>query len=230
MNNLNLDKYLDIANKIKKEKGLETYIPLYPMLRAHNNKLYVGVLLTREDDKVWDISGGVIPEYWLLIDVDTETVVEFNKTAEKDFAMGEIIPKNINDKQKEISKYTVEKALQYKNYLIEDIKNEQLPLQKKLSSILGDKLEIDGEKIELNDYLLSNIEDDIKSKIDALVNVLIMSKYGSITFYYDNLVNQIIKEYKENKTIDKEKMSLCAEAMNYYYDGVEGITNFFNID
>ena len=110
MNNLNLDKYLDIANKIKKEKGLETYIPLYPMLRAHNNKLYVGVLLTREDDKVWDISGGVIPEYWLLIDVDTETVVEFNKTAEKDFIIGEIIPKNINDKQKEISKYTVEKA------------------------------------------------------------------------------------------------------------------------
>ena len=230
MNNLNLDKYLNIANEVKKEKGLETYIPLYPMLRVENDKLYVSIFLTKEDDKVWDINGEVKPEYWILIDIDNDKVIEFNKTKEKDFITGKLISKNINDKQKEISKYTVEKALQYKNYLINDIKNEELPLQKKLSNLLGNVLEIEGEKVEINDYLLSNLEEDIKSKIDDLVNILIYSKYGSITFYYDNLVNQIIKEYKENKTIDKEKINLCAETMNYYYDGVIGITNFFNIN
>lgn len=229
MNNLNLDKYLNIANKEKVQKGLDTYIPLYPMLRIEDGKLYIGILLTAENDNVWDISGEVKPEYWILIDINSENVLEFNKTSEKDFTIGKMIPKNINDNQKEISKYTVEKTLQYKNYLIEDIKNEQLPLQKKLSQILGNVLEIDGEKININDYLLSNLEEDIKSKVDELVNVLIWSKYSSITFYYDKLFNQILIEYKDKNTINKNKMKLCIEIMNNYYGGVIGIDNFFNI-
>ena len=53
MNNLNLDKYLNIVNEEKIKKGLTTYIPLYPMLRVENEKLYVGVMLTEEIDTVW---------------------------------------------------------------------------------------------------------------------------------------------------------------------------------
>ena len=229
MNNLDLDKYLDIANKEKINRGLNNYIPLYPMLRVESNSLYVVVMLTEENDNVWGIEGNVKPEYWMLIDINSDKIIEFNKTIDKDFVIGNLIPKNTLNKQKEISKYSVEKTLQYKKYLIEDIKNEQLPLQKKLSSILGNDMEIDGEKVNINDYLLSNLEEDIKNKINDLVDILIYSKYGSITFYYDQLFNLIINQYKNNKTIDENKIKLCVEIMNNYYDGVVCIDNIFNI-
>lgn len=229
MNNLNLDKYLNIVNEEKIKRGLETYIPLYPMLRVDNGKLYIGIMITEEKDNVYSKEEQIKPEYWALIDINDNKVLEFNKTEDKDFVIGDLISKNNDNKQKEISKYTVEKTLQYKNYLIEDIKNEQLPLQKRLSDILGNEMEIDGEKVNINDYLLSNLESDIKEKINDLVDILIQSKYGSITFYYDNLFNQIINNYKNNEIIDSEKIKLCIEIMNNYYDGVIGIDNFFNI-
>src|SRR5574344_1696806 len=168
MNDLNLDKYLNIANKIKIEKGLDTYIPLYPMLRKIEDKLYVCVVLTNEKDNVWDITGNVIPEYWMLINVNTDEVLEFNKTGDKKFAINKIEKKNIENKQKAISQYTVEKTLQYKEYLMEDIKNQQLPLQNKLSSIIGNKIEIDGDMVNINDYLISKLEEDINEKINEL--------------------------------------------------------------
>ncbi len=229
MNNLNLDKYLNIVNDEKIKRGLTTYIPLYPMLRVENEKLYVGVMLTEEKDNVWDKEEHIKPEYWVLIDTNNDRILEFNKTEDKDFVIGDLVLKNNDNKQQEISKYTVEKTLQYKNYLIEDIKNEELPLQKKLSSVLGNEMEVDGEKVNINDYLLSNLEEDIKSKINDLVDILIQSKYGSITFYYDQMFTNIINNYKKDKVIDKEKIKLCIEIMNNYYDGVIGIDNLFNV-
>lgn len=229
MNNLNLDKYLNIVNDEKIKKGLTNYIPLYPMLRVENRKLYVGVMLTEEKDNVWSKEEHIKPEYWVLIDIDEDKIVEFNKTEDKDFVIGDLVPKNTDNKQQEISKYTVQKILQYKNYLINDIKNEELPLQKKLSNILGSEMEIDGEKVNINDYLLSNLEEDIKSKINDLVDILIQSKYGSITFYYDKLFTNIVNRFKKDNIIDNEKIKLCIEIMNNYYDGVIGIDNLFNI-
>lgn len=229
MNNLNLDKYLNIVNDERIKKGLTNYIPLYPMLRVENEKLYVGVMLTEKSDNVWSKEEHIKPEYWVLIDIFEDKIIEFNKTEDKDFVIGNLIPKNTNNKQQEISKYTVEKTLQYKNYLINDIKNEELPLQKKLSNILGSEMEIDGERVNINDYLLSNLEEDIKSKINDLVNILIQSKYGSITFYYDQLFTDIVNSYKKDNIIDNKKIKLCIEIMNNYYDGVIGIDNLFNI-
>ena len=229
MNNLNLDKYLNIVNEEKIKKGLTTYIPLYPMLRVESKKLYVGVMLTEEKDNVWSKEEHIKPKYWVLIDIDEDKIVEFNKTKDKDFVIGNLVPKNTDNKQQEISKYTVKKTLQYKNYLINDIKNEELPLQKKLSNILGSEMEIDGEKVNINDYLLSNLEEDIKSKINDLVDILIQSKYGSITFYYDQLFTNIVNRFKKDNIIDNEKIKLCIEIMNNYYDGVIGIDNLFNI-
>ena len=228
-NNLNLDKYLNIVNDEVIKKGLTTYAPLYPMLRVENEKLYVSVMLTEEKDNVWSREERIKPEYWVLIDTYEDKILEFNKTADKDFVIGNLVPKNTDDKQQEISKYTVKKTLQYKNYLIDDIKNEELPLQKKLSNILGNKIEIDGEKVNINDYLLSNLEEDIKSKVNDLVDILIQSKYGSITFYYDQLFTSIVNSYKKDNIIDKEKIKLCIEIMNNYYDGVIGIDNLFNV-
>ena len=229
MNSLTLNKYLNIVNEEKVKRGLNTYIPLYPMLRVVGDNLYVAVMLTEEKDNVWGIEGNVKPEYWVLINIDTNKIIEFNKTEEDDFVIGNIIPKNIENKQKEISKYLVKKTLQYKNYFIDDIKNEQLPLQKKLSTILENEIDVDNEKVNINDYLLSNLEEDIKSKVNDLVNILIQSKYGSITFYYNQLFTSIINEYKNSKKIDKDKIKLCIEIMNNYYDGVICIDNVFNI-
>lgn len=229
MNSLNLDKYLNVANEEKIKRKLDTYIPLYPMFRVYNNKLYVVVMLTEENDNVWDIDGNVKAEYWILIDPITFEIVEFNKTEVKDFVIGDIIPKDTDKKQKELSEYTVKKILQYKNYFINDIKNEQLPIQKKLSSIFKDEFEVNGEKIDFNDYLISNLEEDIKMKINELVDVIVYSKYGSITFYYDQLFNTIIKEYQDDNIIDKDKIKLCIELINYYYDGVICIDNMFNL-
>ena len=229
MNNLNLDKYLNITNEEKIKRGLENFIPLYPMLRQENGELYVGVMITDENDNVWSKDEQIKAEYWVLIDIKTDKILEFNKTEEKDCVCGKFIPKDTKNKEKEMSKYTVEKTLQYKNYLINDIKNEKLPLQKRLADVLGDNMEIDGENVNINDYLLSNLEEDIKQKIDDLVDILVQSKYGSITFYYDNLFKQIINDYKKDGTIRKDKIKLCIEIMNNYYDGVIGIDNFFNI-
>ena len=224
-----LDKYLDMVNEEKVERGLDNYAPLYPMLRVIDGKLYIGVMLTLGSDDVWSKDGCIKPEYWTLIDINEEKILEFNKTEDKDFVMGDLVVKNNDNRQEEIAKYTVEKTLQYKNYLIEDIKNEQLPLQKKLSDILGCDIEVDGEVVNINDYLLANLEDDINEKIDELVKVLIYSKYGSFTFYYDMLFQQIVKEYKEFNKINVDKIKLCILIMNNYYDGVIGIDNFFNI-
>lgn len=130
MNNLNLDKYLNIVNDEKLKRGLTNYIPLYPMLRVENEKLYVCVMLTRENENVWSNEEQIKPEYWVLIDIYEDKILEFNKTDDKDFVIGNLVPKNTDNKQQEISKYTVKKTLQYKNYLIDDIRNEELPLQK----------------------------------------------------------------------------------------------------
>lgn len=52
-----------------------------------------------------------------LIDISSNKIIEFNKTEEKDFVIGNIIEKAYTDNKKEISKYIIEKALQYKEYL-----------------------------------------------------------------------------------------------------------------
>lgn len=229
VNSLDLNVYLNMINEKNKELGLTNYIPLYPMLRIEKEKLYIGLMMVNEKANVWDMKESIKPEYWALIDIDNNEILEFNKTEEKDFVIGNLIPKNTNNKEQEISKYIVKKTLQYKNYLIEDIKNEELPLQKKLSTVLGKNFEIEGEKVNINDYLISNSEEIIKMRINDLVDVLVQTKYGSITFYYDQLFSDIVNNYKQNKIIDIEKIKLCAEVMNNYYDGVIGIDNFFNV-
>ena len=229
VNSLDLNVYLNMINEKNKELGLTNYIPLYPMLRVEKEKLYIGLMMVNEKANVWNMKESIKPEYWTLIDIDNNEILEFNKTEEKDFVIGNLIPKNTNNKEQEISKYIVKKTLQYKNYLIGDIKNEELPLQKKLSTVLGKNFEIEGEKVNINDYLISNSEEIIKMRINDLVDVLVQTKYGSITFYYDQLFSDIVNNYKQNKIIDIEKIKLCAEVMNNYYDGVIGIDNFFNV-
>jgi hypothetical protein len=229
MINLKVEEYLSIVNEEKTKRGLDSYVPLYPMLRVVDGKLFVAVMLTGETDNVWDMDSNIKAKYWVLIDPNTNEIIEFNKADEVDFVIGEMVIKNNTEKQKKISKYTVMKTLEYKNYLLNDIKNEQLPLQKKLSDALNNEFEIDGEKVNINEYIISNLEDEIKTNVDELVNLLVQSKYSNITFYYDQLFSDILNKYKESNVIDTNKIKLCIEIMNNYYDGVIAIDNMFNI-
>ena len=230
MDNLNLDKILEIVNEEKNKRGLEEFLPLFPMLRIEDNKLYIGVMLSHKEDKIWDIESNLKTGYWTLLDINNLNVIEINKTEDKDYING-IVNDNKENKfnLKELSEYEVRKTLEYQEYLMNDIKMDDLPIQKKLSKVLNNELEVDGEKVNIQDYIMANIETDLKGKVKELVDLLVQSKYSSITFYYETLYNQIIKEYKQNNTINKEKIALCIEIMNNYYYGVKGIENFFNI-
>lgn len=227
MNNLN--NYLNIANKIIQNEKIDDYIPLYPMLRKENAKLKICLALVKKNDNVWKLNSNIKPKYVVLIDPAKNDEAILVKSNNIKFETNKKINNDMS-KQKELSKYTVEKTLEYKNYLINDIKNEKLPIQKKLAKILGEDIRINGEIININEYILANCEEQIKEKVDELVNIVISSKYQSITYYYNMIFEDIIIKYKDNKYIDQDKMKLCAEIMNYYYDGVLGIYSIFNIE
>lgn len=224
----NLDTYLSLVNEAKKEKGLNDYTPLYPMLRVEEGKLYIAVLLVKETDNIWDRKEACKAHYWVLIDIDQKKIVEFNKTEEKDYVGEQVINLELNDHKKEMSMYFVDKALKYKEYLMNDIKNDYLPIQNKVMDVLKE-IEIDGEKVNFKDYLYANIESKISDKINELVDVVMKEKYHSMIVLYESLMNQIITDYKSKKEFDKQEILLCLEIMSNYYEGVMGIDHLFNL-
>ena len=133
------------------------------------------------------------------------------------------------EEKKQLSKYEIRKKLQYKNYLLEDIKNDNLPIIDELLEKIGNKIEVDGSIVNANDYLMANIEEEIEEKVSELMELVIKQKYNYITIYYEELLKNIIEEYKESNIINKEKMYLASKIMNNYYDGVTNIKEFFNI-
>lgn len=78
MDNLEFDEYLNIVNAEKLKKWLDTYIPLYPMFRVEDEKLYIGVMMVGEHDNVWDKEKTMKPEYWVLIDINHNQILEWN--------------------------------------------------------------------------------------------------------------------------------------------------------
>lgn len=224
----NLDTYLSLVNEAKKEKGLNDYTPLYPMLRVEEGKLYIAVLLVKETDNIWDHKEACKAHYWVLIDIDQKKIVEFNKTGEKDYVGEQVINLELNDHKKEMSMYFVDKALKYKEYLMNDIKNDYLPIQNKVMDVLKE-IEIDGEKVHFKDYLYANIESKISDKINELVDVVMKEKYHSMIDLYESLMNQIITDYKSKKEFDKQEILLCVEIMSNYYEGIIGIDHLFNL-
>ena len=229
MDKFSLDGILSIVNDELKKRKMENYGPLYPMLRRDNDKLYIGVLLTDWNDDIWNKDNNIKPSAYVLLDVNNFNILEINKTLDKDFVNGDIIPNKVLDNQKELSEYSVKKSMEYKKYFMDDIKNDLLPIQKKLGNILNNEIEVDGDMVNINDYLIANMEPKITEKIDELIDLLLDFKYGSINFYYENLIKNIIKEYNEKNTINTDKMKICAEIMNNYYYGIVGIDNFFNV-
>ena len=156
-------------------------------------------------------------------------ILEFNKRDDKDYISGSLIDINKTNDQKELSIYEMKKIEEYTNYLLNDIKNDNLPIQKKLAGVVGNWIDIDGEKVNINDYIMANIEDDVRGKIKELVDIVIRSKYSNITLYYDILFNNIVEEYKNTNNINYDLIDSCIEIMNNYYGGIVGIKNLFNV-
>lgn len=229
MHKIDLNEILDIVNREKIRRGLKNYVACYPMMRVEDNKLYIGVLLVNSSDNVWDEAQKIKGCYWCLIDINTLEILEFNNISNKSYILGDIENKNIGNSQKELSIYEVNKIEEYTNYLLNDIKNDNLPIQKKLSSILGNKINIDGELVNINDYIMANIYEEVKEKVVELVDIVLKSKYSNLTFYYDELFNKIIEEYVNTDKINYELINNCIEIMDNYYPGMVGIRNFFNI-
>lgn len=222
------DKILDIVNDELKKRNIEGYIPLFPMLRKQNDKLYYGVLIVGLNDNVWKSEPLTKATYWALIDINDLRVIEFNKVSEKDYVKAEVeITKEFLEKQKEFSKYEVNKTMQYKNYLMNDIKNDAMPLQKELLDILNNTIIIDGNEVNAEDYLMANIEEELQGKIKELIDFILQQKYSLISFYYECLIENIIEEYKNTNIINEDKMNVAIKIMNNYYDGVIGIREFF---
>ena len=225
----NVDKYLEIANKIKKENGLnDDYCVMISMLKKTDDELYVVVPFVKSDEKVWSKENEIIPEYWALINPIKMELIEFNKTSEKSFNDKEIINNHSDDSfNKEVSKYIVQTKLKYKEYIKNDIKNNGLlTYQNDVSKLVSN---INDEKVSFNDYFYASFEDDINEQIDKLVDLVASVKYNLLTNYYDVLFTDIVNEYISNKKIDNEKLNLACDMMNTYYPGVNGIDNIFNV-
>lgn len=225
----NVDKFLEIANKIKKENGLnDDYCAMISMLKKTDNELYVVVPFVKSDEKVWSKENEIIPEYWALINPIKMELIEFNKTSEKSFNDKKIIKNHSDDSfNKEVSKYIVQTKLKYKEYIKNDIKNNGLlTYQNDVSKLVSN---VNDEKVSFNDYFYASFEDDINEQIDKLVDLVASVKYNLLTNYYDVLFTDIVNEYISNKKIDNEKLNLACDMMNTYYPGVNGIDNIFNV-
>ena len=228
MDNLNLDKILEIVNNEKEKKGLEEYVPCYPMLRVVDNKLYIAVLISNIKDNVWNSNPGFKASYWCLIDINSLKIIEFNKTNKKDY----IIKKTSNDKLKEkneLIEFEENKKDEYIDYLLNNINKSELSLQKDLFDALKGEFYINNKKTNINNYIMDNLKEVIEIKVKEIVDILVQSKYSLLTIYYDNLFNEIVKEYKDNNSINLDKIKLCIRIMNNYYYGIIGIDELFNI-
>lgn len=218
------DKILNIVNEEKEKRGLSaTHAPIMPSLVVVDNELKILVLLTKCDDNIWDINENIKAEYWVLLDPNTLEIIEFNKTSDKDYIKDEG-KKAIKDDAKEITEYSVRKTIEYKNYLVNDIINNSIPMQHKLAELLDNKIKVDDEYVDINTYIKANIEKEVNELvdkvIDEVVDFAVRSKYSTITYYYDELFNRTIEEYVNDNKIDKNKISAIGEILMNYYVGL----------
>ena len=217
------DKILNIVNEEKKVKGLENYAPLLPCIIRRNDELKILVLLTKDEDNVWDIKENIKADYWVILNVKTLKIEEFNKTNDKDYLNGKTI-KADRDNAKEITKYMIDKKIEYKKYLMNDILKESITNHEQYSKLLDNKIKIDDSYVDINTYIMSNLEDEaskfIEKMSDEMSDIITRAKYSVIPYYYDELFNRTIDEYLNDNKISEEKIDAIIEILKNYYVGV----------
>ncbi len=228
----------EITNKIYsilKENNLKDGVTLFPMLRRENDKLLIGSLIEIPNEDLNIRNKVVRPKYWITLDIDNYNLIELNNILEKDYVNTNEFPINqefddlFKEEEKELSKYTTNKIIQYRSYLLNDIQNEIVNSQKKIINSINNKLIIDNEEVNATDYLNSIVINEIEEKINDLVDLIVTNKYSSIIYYYQQLIKEIIDEYKNTFIINNKKMALAATILDSYYGKYCCIKYFFNI-
>lgn len=221
--------------EIMKQHNLENGITLFPMLRKENDKLLLGSLIEVNNEELFNKDKVVRPKYWIILDINDYSLIELNDVEEKDYMDSKLIPHNqefddtFKVEMKEIEKYSINKNIQYREYLMNDIKNEIINTQSNILNSINNTLIVDNEKVSATDYLIANVEEEINNQVKELVSLITTNKYSSIIYYYQSLIEEILNEYKDTNNINIEKMKLAAQILESYYGEYCGIKYFFNI-
>ena len=230
-----VDEFTKRVYDIMKENKIENGVTLFPMLRKENDKLLLGTMIELNDKELFAKDKVVRPKYWIILDMNDYSLVELNKTEDKDYMKTSIIPldKEYDDtfkrEMKELEKFSIDKKIQYKNYLINDIKNDIMNTQNKILNKINNTIIVDNQKVNATDYIMANVEDQLEKETEKFVDFIVTSKYSTIIYYYQSLIEEIIKEYKEANNINMDKMELAASILDAYYGEVYGVEYFFNI-
>ena len=230
------DSLIDKINEIIKNEKTNDAVPLFPMLRIEKNKLYIGTLIDIQTEELFNRDKVVRPNYWVLLDTNNYSLIELNNTKDKDYMDPSILPIDVEyddefkKEDKELRKYSINKNIQYREYLINDIKKDISNSQKNILENINNELIVDNQKVNAKDYLDAMIEDEIESRVKELVDLIVNNKYSSIIYYYQQLIEEIVKEYKNTNSINKDKIKLACKIMESYYGEYCGIKYFFNID
>ena len=62
------------------------------------------------------------------------------------------------DDAKEITKYMINKKIEYKKYFMDDLVKESMPGQEKYSKLIDDKIEVDDKYVNISDYIKADLE------------------------------------------------------------------------
>ena len=73
------DKILNIVNDAKKVKGLNNYAHLLPSIIRKDDDLKILVLLTKDEDNVWDIKENIKADYWVVLNIKTLKIMLVTK-------------------------------------------------------------------------------------------------------------------------------------------------------
>lgn len=229
------DKITNKIYEIMKDKNIENGVTLFPMLRKENNKLLLGSLIEINDEELFNKDKVVRPKYWVILDINNYSLIELNKTEEKDYMDSNLIPldKEFDDtfkkETKNLEKYSISKTIQYRQYLMDDIKNEITTTQNNILNNINNTLIVDDKEVNATDYLIANVEEEINEQVKELVNLITNNKYSAIIYYYQSLIEEILNEYKNTNNINIDKMKLAAQILESYYGEYCGIKYFFNI-
>ena len=229
------DKITNKIYEIMKDKNIENGVTLFPMLRKENNKLLLGSLIEINDEELFNKDKVVRPKYWVILDINNYSLIELNKTEEKDYMDSNLIPldKEFDDtfkkEKKNLEKYSISKTIQYRQYLMDDIKIEITTTQNNILNNINNTLIVDDKEVNATDYLIANVEEEINEQVKELVNLITNNKYSAIIYYYQSLIEEILNEYKNTNNINIDKMKLAAQILESYYGEYCGIKYFFNI-
>ncbi len=228
------DEITSKISQIMEEKEIKG-VTLFPMLRKDGDKLLLGSLIEENNKELFNRKKVVRPNYWIILDNKDFSLVELNKTEDKDYMDTSIIPldKEFDDtfreESKKLEKFSIDKKVQYKEYLMKDIANEITNAHNKILNNIDNTLIVDNKKINATEYLLANVEEDIDKKTKEIVEFIVINKYSAIIYYYQTLIEEILNEYNNTNNINVDKMKLASNILDTYYGEVYGIKYFFNI-